>query len=122
MKNVAECGHEAVADLCDERDGSHDVVSVRYEQQVPLTCQFKWGRQWDCFFVEYRHNGTRRCDGFQQESVTRSPASLRRAGVIQTMVETDDLCAGFMSRGDQLGEHRPVQRADSESIVASLVS
>jgi hypothetical protein len=47
---------------------------------------------------------------------------LNRDGVIQTMVETDDLCAGFMSGGDQLGEHRPVQRAEPGSIVAGLAS
>jgi hypothetical protein len=121
MKNMAECRHDAVADLCGKRDGSYDVVSVRYEQQVPLTCRFEWGRQWDCLFVEYRHNGARRNDGFQQESIARSPASLSGAGVIQTMVETDHLCAGFMSRGDQLGEHRPVQRAAPESIIGGLV-
>ena len=46
--------------------------------------------------------------GFQKQGIARGPAELRRAGMVEAMIEADGKGSGFMGRRSESCEHGPV--------------
>ena len=81
---------------CRHRHRSRNVIGMGRDQQMARDRCVRDKRRVRAL---YHDDGAGGAHGFQQQGIARRPAELRRAGMVEAMIEADREGSGFMRAG-----------------------